>query len=62
MTTKNNPELTAFINWKRYNKNGQTELIDISFQDNFIIKGNNLNTLKALVPIYRNKIKLICID
>ena len=62
MITTNNPESTTFINWKRYNKNGQTELTTISKKDNYIIKGNNLDTLKALVPIYKNKIKLICID
>ena len=62
MITKNNPELTTFINWKRYNKDGQTKLTSISHKDNFIIKGNNLFTLKALIPIYQNKIKLICID
>ncbi|MCJ7800990.1 MAG: site-specific DNA-methyltransferase, partial [Candidatus Marinimicrobia bacterium] len=56
------PNSKSFINWKRYNKDGQTELTEISFQDNFIIKGNNLFTLKALIPIYKNKIKLICID
>ena len=51
-----------FINWKRYNKDGQTKLKDFSNEDNFIIKGNNLDTLKALAPIYKSKIKLICID
>ena len=62
MTTKNNPDLPSFINWKRYNKDGQSKLTSISHKDNFIIKGNNLFTLKALIPIYQNKIKLICID
>lgn len=62
MTTKNHPDKTLFINWKRYNRYGQTELTAISPKDNFIIKGNNLSTLTALVPIYQNKIKLICID
>lgn len=62
MNTKNNPDSNTFTNWKRYNKNGQIELTDFSSNDNFIIKGNNLSTLKSLVQIYREKIKLICID
>ena len=62
MILKIMPNSTSFINWRSYNKDGQTELTEISFQDNFIIKGNNLFTLKALIPIYKNKIKLICID
>ena len=52
----------TFNNWERYDKNGQTELTTISKKDNYIIKGNNLFTLKALIPIYKDKIKLICID
>ncbi len=56
------PNSATFINWKRYNKKSQTELTTISLKDNYVIKGNNLSTLKALVPIYKNKIKLICID
>ena len=62
MNTNSKHNSDTFINWKRYNKNGQIELTDFSRTDNFIIKGNNLDTLKALVPIYQNKIKLICID
>lgn len=62
MTTKIMPDSVTFINWKRYNKDGQIELTDFSSKDNFVIKGNNLDILKALVPIYQNKIKLICID
>lgn len=62
MTTKSNPNSATFINWKRYLRKGQTDLTDLSVNDNFIIKGNNLSTLKALVPIYKGKIKLICID
>lgn len=62
MNTNSKHNSATFINWKRYNKNGQIELTDFSSNDNFIIKGNNLSTLKALVLIYRGKIKLICID
>ncbi len=62
MTTKSKPNSATFINWKRYHRNGQTNLTDISVNDNFLIKGNNLSTLKALVSIYKGKIKLICID
>ncbi len=62
MTTKSKANSATFINWKRYNKNGQIELTDFSSKDNFIIKGNNLSTLKSLVQIFKGKIKLICID
>ena len=62
MTTKSKTNFPTFINWKRYNKTGPIQLTDFSSNDNFIIKGNNLSTLKALVSIYKGKIKLICID
>ena len=55
-------DLDSFVNWKRYNKDGETELKAISLKDNFIIKGDNINVLQILLPIYKNKIKLICID
>jgi adenine-specific DNA-methyltransferase len=55
-------DLDSFVNWKRYNKDGETELKVIYRNDNFIIKGDNINVLQSLLPIYKNKIKLICID
>lgn len=35
---------------------------NISLQDNLIIHGDNLKSLKALLPIYSGKIDVICID
>jgi len=55
-------DLDSFVNWKRYNKDGETDLKVIFHNDNFIIKGDNINVLQTLLPIYKNKIKLICID
>jgi len=60
MNIKSN--LDSFVNWKRYNKEGEINLRVISRNDNFIIKGDNINVLQTLLPIYKNKIKLICID
>lgn len=62
MTTKSIPNSNNFTNWKRYSKKGQIELTDISVNDNFILKGDNLPILKILVSNYSGKIKLICID
>ena len=53
----------AFTNLKRYTSEGVTNNLDsLSLKDNFIIKGNNLLALYSLLPIYRNKVKLIYID
>ncbi len=62
MTTKSKPNYSSFINWKRYNKDGQIALTDLSEKDHYLIKGNNLSALKSLIPIFKEKIKLICID
>ncbi len=62
MTTKSKPNYYSFVNWKRYNKDGQIELTGLSEKDHYLIKGNNLFALKSLVPIFKGKIKLICID
>ena len=62
MITKNKLNYYSFINWKRYNNDGKIELTDLSGKDHYLIKGNNLSTLKALSPIFKDKIKLICID
>ena len=50
-------DVDSFVNWKRYTKDGETELKVISHNDNFIIKGDNINVLQSLLPIYKNKIK-----
>lgn len=51
--------LTAF---RRYDSEGEHEVTEVSMQDNFIIKGNNLLALYTLLPKYKGKVKLIYID
>jgi len=55
-------EPKAFTNWKKYDKDGEHEVTNISLDDNLIIKGNNLIALHSLKELYRGKIKLIYID
>ena len=43
------PNSTTFINWKRYNIDGQTDLADFSSKDNFIIKGNNSQKKRLVI-------------
>ncbi len=51
--------LTSF---KKHDKNSEYEIDSISFDDNLIIKGNNLLVLHCLKQRFANKIKLIYID
>lgn len=51
--------LTAF---RRFDSEGEHEVSEMSMQDNFIIKGNNLLSLYSLLPQYKGSIKLIYID
>lgn len=53
---------TPYVNWKRYTKDGITDLNETFLNDNFIIKGENLEVLIYLLSEYQGKIKLICID
>lgn len=56
-------EPKAFSNIKRFDTEGVHENItDLSLNDNYIIKGNNLLALYSLLPVYRGKVKLIYID
>ena len=56
-------EPKAFSNVKRYDTEGvQEKVTDLSINDNYIIKGNNLLALYSLLPVYRGKVKLIYID
>jgi adenine-specific DNA-methyltransferase len=55
-------EPKVLTNFKKYDKNGDHPVIDISLQDNLIIKGNNLLALHSLKKVYAGKIKLIYID
>lgn len=52
----------VFRGFKRFDINGENEVTDLSLQDNFIIKGNNLVALHSLKKVYSEKIKLIFID
>ena len=51
--------LTAF---RRFDSEGEHEVSEVSMQDNFIIKGNNLLALHSLLPKYKGSVKLIYID
>lgn len=58
----------AFVNWKRYTKNGVEEVEEIKrdqnglIRENLIIKGNNLLALESLKSQFKGQIKLIYID
>src|SRR5665213_526208 len=52
----------ALANWKRYDKDGETQPTAITKNDNLIIKGNNLLALHTLKEKYRGQVKLIYID
>ena len=49
-------------NFKKYEKTGESSEPYVTQEDNLIIKGNNLLALHTLLPIYREKVKLIYID
>ena len=51
--------LTGFV---RYTANGKEPVGELSSQDNFIIRGNNLLALHSLRQVYAGKFKLIYID
>lgn len=51
--------LTGF---RRYDKHGEHEVVELNESDNFIIKGNNLLALHTLKKRYAGKVKLIYID
>ncbi len=52
----------ALTNFKRYDKDGEHKVADLTLNDNLIIKGNNLLALHTIKKIYAGKVKLICID
>lgn len=55
-----NPKVLT--NAKRYTVDGVQSIINISENDNLIIKGNNLLAISSLLKAYEGKIKLIYID
>ena len=55
-------EPKVFVGYKRFDKDGETYIGNVSSTDNLIIKGNNLLTLHSLKEKYRGKVKLIYLD
>ena len=52
----------VLTNFKRYDKNGKQEVMDLNENDNLIIKGNNLIALHSLKKRFEGKVKVIYID
>lgn len=52
----------VMTNFKKYDKNGEHKVTNISRNDNLIIKGNNLLALHTLKVAYAEQVKLIYID
>lgn len=55
-------EPKVLTNFRRYDSTGESIPAEVSSQDNFIIKGNNLLVLESLLKRYEGKIKLIYLD
>lgn len=52
----------ALTNFRRYDKDGEHSVEELSLSDNLIIKGNNLLALHTLKKVYAGQVKLIYID
>lgn len=52
----------VLTNWKKYDKDGEHKVEEVSEKDNLIIKGNNLLGLSSILKKYRGTVKLIYID
>ena len=55
-------EPKVLTNFRRYDSTGESIPAEVSSQDNFIIKGNNLLVLHSMLKKYEGKVKLIYID
>ncbi len=55
-------EPKVFTNAKRYTKDGIEANIEFKYDDNLIIKGNNLIALSSILKVYEGRIKCIYID
>ena len=55
-------EPKIFVNAIKYDRKGKDRVDSISYNDNLVIKGNNLIALYSLKKRYANKIKLIYLD
>lgn len=52
----------VLMNWRKYDKDGEQKVLEITENDNFVIKGNNLLGLSTILKKFRGKVKLIYID
>ncbi len=52
----------TFVNAVRYSKEGGKQALDFNFDDNLVIKGNNLLAINSVKTRYKNRIKMIYID
>ena len=52
----------AFTNFKKYDKDGEHNVTELTGNENLILKGNNLLVISSLLKTHRGKIKLIYID
>lgn len=52
----------AFVNTKKFDKDGEHDITEFSDEDNLIIKGNNLLALHSLKKRYAGKVQCIYID
>lgn len=52
----------VLTNFRKFDKDGEQKVSELSLNDNLIIKGNNLLALHTLRKVYAGKVKLICID
>jgi adenine-specific DNA-methyltransferase len=48
-----------FTNCQKHDKQGSKKILNTSFDDNLVIKGNNLLVLHALKEKYNGKVKLM---
>lgn len=55
-------ENKVVTNFKKFDENGESEVLAINENDNLIIKGNNLIALHSIKDRYKGKVKLIFID
>ncbi|WP_270305429.1 DNA methyltransferase, partial [Terrisporobacter petrolearius] len=55
-------ENKVVTNFKKFDENGESEVLAINENDNLIIKGNNLIALHSIKDRYKGKVKVIFID
>lgn len=52
----------VFSNFKKYSKDGFKNVAEVTSNDNFIFRGNNLIVLHSIAKVYSGKLKMIYID